>query len=105
MYCSIKVPGYDTRLNINENTPRNNNYWYTGDGLKAGQCGITIARIDDKQNGQFKCSVAFQNEQTESDGVTNVTVASKNRLYSGFPVYTGIEEPCIVSEGFANAAQ
>jgi hypothetical protein len=46
--------------------------------LKAGECGITIARIDDKQNGQFKCSLAFQNEQRESDGTTTVTVASKN---------------------------
>jgi hypothetical protein len=63
---------------MNENTPRTNNYWYAGDGISAGQCGITIARIDDSLNGQFKCSLGFANEQTESDGTTNVTVASKN---------------------------
>jgi hypothetical protein len=63
---------------MNVNTPKYSNYWYAGDGIKAGQCGITIARIDDKQNGQFKCSLAAQNELRESDGVTNVTVASKN---------------------------
>jgi hypothetical protein len=77
-YCSITVPGYDSRFNMNENTPKNSNYWYAGDGLRTGQCGITIARIDDKQNGQFKCSLAFASEQRESDGTTNVTVASKN---------------------------
>jgi hypothetical protein len=78
MYCSIKVPGYDSRLNMNEHTPKNSNYWYAGEGLKAGQCGITMARMDDKQNGQFMCSLAFPNEQSESDGIAMVTVASKN---------------------------
>lgn len=78
MYCSIKLPGYSSGLNMNENIPRNSNYWYEGDGLRAGQCGITIARIDDKQNGQFKCSLGFADELAESDGITNVTVASKN---------------------------
>lgn len=75
MYCSIKLPGSSAGLNMNENTPRTNNYWYAGDGISAGQCGITIARIDDSLNGQFKCSLGFANEQTESDGTTNVTVA------------------------------
>lgn len=78
MYCSVQVPGYNNRFNLNENTPKNPNYGYEGDGLRAGQCGIRIARIDDKQNGQFKCSLGFADEQAESDGVTNVTVASKN---------------------------
>jgi hypothetical protein len=78
MYCSIKVPGFNRGLNMNENTKRENDYWYEGKGIKSGQCGITIARIDDKQNGQFKCSLGFSDEQAESDGVTNVTVASKN---------------------------
>lgn len=75
MYCSIRVPGFPTGLNMNENTPRTNNYWYEGGGIRNGQCGITIARIDDKQNGQFKCTLGFTDEQSESDGVTNVTVA------------------------------
>lgn len=78
MYCSIKVPGFPTGLNMNEKTPKTNNYWYEGDGIKAGQCGITIARIEDRQNGQFRCTLGFQDEQSESDGTTNVTVASKN---------------------------
>jgi hypothetical protein len=77
-YCGMKVPGYDSRLIMSENAQRNNKFWYTGDGFRAGQCGITISQMDDKQNGQFKCSLAVQNEQTESDGITNVTVASKN---------------------------
>jgi len=75
MYCSIRVPGFNSGLNMNENTPRTNNYWYEGDGISKGQCGITIARIDDKQNGQFRCSLGFSDEQSESDGFTNVTVA------------------------------
>lgn len=78
MYCSIKLPGSISGLNMNENIPKNPNYWYEGEGIRFGQCGITIARIDDKQNGQFKCSLGFSDEQTESDGITNVTVASKN---------------------------
>jgi hypothetical protein len=77
VYCGIQVPGYDSCSITNKNTPRKNNYWYAGDGLKAGQCGITIAWIDDKQNGQFKCSLGFADERTESIGITSVTVASK----------------------------
>ena len=78
MYCSIKLPGFNSGLNMNENTARNSNYWYAGDGIRFGHCGITIARIDDKQNGQFRCSLGFSDDDTESVGVANVTVASKN---------------------------
>jgi len=78
MYCSMRVPGFSSGLNLNENTPKDNNYWYEGESIRAGQCGITIARIDDKQNGQFMCSLGFLDEQTVSEGVTNVTVASKD---------------------------
>jgi hypothetical protein len=77
-YCSISVPGYDSHLNMNENTTKNSDYWYAGYGLEAGQCGVTIARIDIKQNGKFGCDLAIQNQQGESHGTTKVTVASKN---------------------------
>jgi hypothetical protein len=63
---------------MNEKVPKTAKYWYAGDGIGSGQCGITIARIDDSQNGQFKCSLGFEDDPTESDGTTNVTVASKN---------------------------
>jgi len=105
MYCSIRLPGSESGLNMNEKSPRNSSYWYAGDGIGVGQCGITIARIDDRQNGQFRCSLGFANEQTESDGFTNVTVASKKLIYFGFPVYTDIWEPCILSESLADAAE
>ena len=79
MYCSMMLPGISNRLNMNEDTPKTSNYWYAGGGIGNGQCGITIARMEDSLNGQFKCSLGFKDEQSESDGTTNVTVASKNR--------------------------
>jgi hypothetical protein len=78
LYCTIQVPGYDSLFITNENTPRNNSYSYSSDGLAAGQCGFTITRIDDKQNGQFNCLMVVSYSQVDLVGVTNITVASKN---------------------------
>ncbi|XP_021923812.1 fasciclin-3 isoform X1 [Zootermopsis nevadensis] len=75
MYCRIQMPGVSGGLNLNENSERNTEYWYAGDSITRGQCGITINRMTDKYNGQFKCSLGFSGESNESEGTTNVTVA------------------------------
>jgi hypothetical protein len=78
MYCRIQLPGMTSGLNLNEKTPSKPEYSYAGDSIQSGQCGITINRITDAHNGQFKCMVGFQGDADESVGTSNVTVASKN---------------------------
>jgi hypothetical protein len=78
MYCRIEIPGSSSGFNMNENVPKTGDYWYAGEGIKHGQCGITISRMSDKHNGPFKCTLGFADEQKESVGTTIVTVASKN---------------------------
>lgn len=75
MYCRIEIPGSTIGLNMNEKVPKTSDYWYAGEGIGYGQCGITISRMTDKQNGRFKCSLGFSDEQKESEGATIVTVA------------------------------
>jgi hypothetical protein len=77
MYCRVEVPGLTSALNLNENLPKTDEYWYSGDGLATGQCGVTIGRMADRHNGQFKCSLGFKDELKESEGTSKVTVASK----------------------------
>lgn len=78
MYCRIEIPGSSSGLNMNENVPKTSEYWYAGEGIRYGHCGITISRMTDRQNGRFKCTLGFSDEQRESEGTTVVTVASKN---------------------------
>ena len=77
LYCRIKLPGKTSGLSLNELVPKNPDYWYEGEGLKSGQCGITINRIRDSHNGQFECTMATLTDEQEIVGYTNVTVASK----------------------------
>jgi hypothetical protein len=81
MYCRIEIPGSSSGLNMNEKVPKTSDYWYAGEGIQYGQCGITIRQMTDRQNGQFKCTLGFSDEQKESEGATIVTVASKNLIY------------------------
>lgn len=50
---------------------------YYGNGLEAGQCGFTINRVEEKNNGQVKCTVGISSEFTESVGTMQLIVASK----------------------------
>lgn len=50
---------------------------YFGDGLEAGQCGFTINRVDERNNGQIKCTLGISTEYTESIGTMHLIVGSK----------------------------
>lgn len=50
---------------------------YYGEGLEAGQCGVTINRVDEKHNGVVKCNLGVENEVSESSGTMDLIVASK----------------------------
>lgn len=73
-YCRIEVPGLAAPLNLNPFT-KSNEFVYLGDGLEKGHCGVAIARVEDKFNGVFKCSVGVNTEAHESQGQMVVVVA------------------------------
>jgi hypothetical protein len=93
MYCRVQLPGLNVGLNLNEKSPRTSEYVYAGDGIASGHCGVTVNRMTDERNGQFKCTLGFSDESKEAEGSTNVTVASKNLItfkVSCFPNCIGL---------------
>jgi hypothetical protein len=56
--CSFILPGESSEIKLIPNeTRRDSNYDYFGDGFTSGQCGIFIANVKKENNGNAACIV------------------------------------------------
>ncbi|KAJ1520688.1 hypothetical protein ONE63_003790 [Megalurothrips usitatus] len=80
-YCRIEVPGV-AALNLNPARqpagPAMISYY--GEGLEKGYCGASVPRVEDKNNGVFKCSIGTFTEDHESVGTMTVVVARAPKM-------------------------
>lgn len=53
---------------------------YYGEGLDAGQCGFTVHRAKDDNNGEIKCTLGIASEAQESVGTMSLVVARAPKL-------------------------
>lgn len=58
---------------------------YYGAGLTAGQCGFTINSVEEKHNGDIKCSLGTETESMETVGTMRLIVASEFCFLAPFP--------------------
>ncbi|KAL1502118.1 hypothetical protein ABEB36_007310 [Hypothenemus hampei] len=72
-YCRVEIPGLKS-YNLNRGMS-NSDVSYYGEGLEAGQCGFTIHRAKDENNGEIKCTLGIASEAQESVGTMSLIVA------------------------------
>ncbi|XP_074039691.1 fasciclin 3 isoform X2 [Leptinotarsa decemlineata] len=108
-YCRIELPG-SRNFNLNKQASPSSEIAYYGEGLDAGQCGFTIQRVDDRDNGNVKCTLGIPSEPTESVGIMQLIVAKApktpeldiSRGTDSLRVYKVndvLEASCIVRDG------
>ncbi|XP_066144727.1 fasciclin-3 isoform X3 [Euwallacea fornicatus] len=74
-YCRVEIPGLRS-FNLNKGMS-NADVAYVGEGLEYGQCGFTMYRVKDNNNGEIKCTLGITNEPQESVGAMSLIVARK----------------------------
>ncbi|CAG9815099.1 unnamed protein product, partial [Phaedon cochleariae] len=109
-YCRIELPGSRT-FNLNKQAlSSNSEVTYYGEGLDAGQCGFTIQRVEERDNGPIKCTLGIPSEPTESVGTMQLIVAKPPKLpeldlsrgtdsLRVYKVNDQLEASCIVRDG------
>ncbi|XP_019769623.1 fasciclin-3 isoform X3 [Dendroctonus ponderosae] len=77
-YCRVEIPGLRS-YNLNRGIS-NADVSYYGEGLDAGQCGFTVHRAKDDNNGEIKCTLGIASEAQESVGTMSLVVARAPKL-------------------------
>ncbi|XP_063927033.1 fasciclin-3 isoform X2 [Zophobas morio] len=77
-YCRVEIPNMRP-LNLNAKLS-NPDVAYYGSGLSAGQCGFTINKVTEKNNGPVRCMLGIETEATESTGTVQLIVAKAPRI-------------------------
>ncbi|XP_050312125.1 fasciclin-3 isoform X2 [Anthonomus grandis grandis] len=77
-YCRVEIPGMKS-YNLNKGIS-NSDVSYAGEGLDAGQCGFTVNRAKDENNGEIKCTLGIASEAQESVGTMSLIVARQPKL-------------------------
>nr|CAD7570090.1 unnamed protein product [Timema californicum] len=72
-YCRVTSPA--GTFNLKPNIPVSNGYIYSGKGLETGECGFTIANVQEMNNGNHTCYLGFDNTGLESNTTMSVIVA------------------------------
>ncbi|KAJ8965791.1 hypothetical protein NQ314_003907 [Rhamnusium bicolor] len=88
-YCRIEIPGLRT-YNLNKGSIDKDVSYY-GEGLEAGQCGFRINQVQDKNNGNIKCSLGLFSEATESIGNMQLVVANDDLVNDN-----GLKMPTVI---------
>ncbi|XP_055695789.1 fasciclin-3 isoform X3 [Lutzomyia longipalpis] len=105
-YCRIVIPG-EKVLNLAPNWTQRPGFPYNGEGLQAGQCGVTIERVKTTNHGPVECFLGVEGD--EISGVADLVVALEPQrpqleiLTQGrngaFEVDTEFQAKCISHDG------
>nr|XP_018899245.1 PREDICTED: fasciclin-3 isoform X3 [Bemisia tabaci] len=76
IYCRMEIPGFPEAVLLapGKPTPGAPRAQYEGDGFDKGHCGLRLSGIEEKNNGQIKCTLGAQ-DYTESSQNMTLTVA------------------------------
>ncbi|KAK9886346.1 hypothetical protein WA026_015863 [Henosepilachna vigintioctopunctata] len=108
-YCRVEIPGEGSK-NLNQGIPSDGNVKYFGAGLSSGQCGVTIDNVDERHNGDIKCTLGMSTESQESVGKMKLVVARAPKspemdIHSGpgsikeYKIDDTIHASCMVEDG------
>lgn len=76
LYCRFEVPGEEAfRVSPDMNVPGIS--WFGEATLEQGECGITIQRVQDRNNGPVKCSLGPKNSNAEYNGLLELVVGGE----------------------------
>ncbi|XP_049825133.1 fasciclin-3 isoform X2 [Aethina tumida] len=105
-YCRAEIPGLSViNLSPKQRDPR---VTYVGNGLGSGECGFTINRVVEENNGDVKCTIGIEEESMESVGTMKLIVAKQPRqpeleLSRGadniYRINDELRASCIVKDG------
>ncbi|XP_077289204.1 fasciclin-3-like isoform X2 [Arctopsyche grandis] len=107
-FCQFSFPGITTLSNIYETeNAYSNNIKYHGSGFSNGECGISIEKVDESNNGEFKCIVSpKKGERFMDPGVISVIIAKAPQRPILSPTVAGsyqigdiLQTGCIVRDG------
>lgn len=75
LYCRFEIPNL-TPFRIKEDT-QSDSYAYYGNGLKSGDCGVHLYRVDLNNNGKVHCTLGYLDHDGEGIGAIDLVVGSK----------------------------
>lgn len=76
--CRVEIPGEKNALLLTPDDPSEDGIQYYGAGLKAGECGVSIAKVKETHDGNFTCSLNPSNTRTEVTASLKIIVASES---------------------------
>ncbi|XP_055716712.1 fasciclin-3 isoform X1 [Phlebotomus papatasi] len=105
-YCRIEIVG-ERVLNLAPNWKQPPGFTYNGEGLQAGQCGVTIERVKPSNHGPVRCFLGVEGDEIR--GTADLVVALEPQrpqleiLSQGrngaFEVDTEFQAKCISHDG------
>ncbi|XP_020280130.1 fasciclin-3 isoform X5 [Pseudomyrmex gracilis] len=110
--CRVEIPGESNAMVLSpDDAPSEDGIRYYGNGIRAGECGVSIAKVKETYDGIFKCSLTASDSRQEETASLKIIVAKppkKPLLYTnhGFsnqnPTFRNgekVEITCSASDG------
>lgn len=76
LYCRFEVPNMKP-FRVSEEASSDQDHAYYGNGLKQGDCGVQLNRVELKNNGKVNCSFGYVDNTDEGSGTIDLIVGSK----------------------------
>lgn len=84
-HCRVEIPSEGSII-LKQDQPPEDGISYYGGGADAGQCGVTIAKVQEKHDGLFRCNLLTKGGRSEISATTTIIVASKSLPFT--PLYS-----------------
>lgn len=98
VYCRFLTPRlFGFAVDERQSTPPPFRYMYSGQGLTAGHCGLTVDRVDDTDYGNWTCAVKIL-DSVGSEEVSTAIVLRKPEGEFGL-IRSGKYNDCISANG------
>jgi hypothetical protein len=72
--CEFETPS-GNKLKLRSDWIRTDNYAYFGEGIKNGQCGLTINKLKFEDHGEYKCNLDLNDGSEDIVGKLTVNIA------------------------------
>jgi hypothetical protein len=73
--CNFAIPSFKGELKLNPKWKKGeNNYFYYGDGLDKGQCGITLDKVTTQMSGNVTCRLDMNDGEPDAFGTITLIV-------------------------------
>lgn len=80
--CRVEIPGESNAMVLSpDDAPSEDGIRYYGNGIRAGECGVSIAKVKETYDGIFKCSLTPSDSRQEETASLKIIVASESHHF------------------------